>query len=560
MSPRQLDRFDPSGCGDDADAGAFEQAGQDATVRRAVVDDQSRQLFPWRKPGIERRTGTFDLWRSARRVLRRGNQWKREEEPAPFAWNAFHLQFASHLPDQVIADGETKACAAGGGACLRLHERFKNRPERLGLDAHTRVADLEDESPLAATGNRQLHVARWRELDGVAEQIQEHLPQMPAVEYDASRHVRSRRHGQPQALPVRRFGDDIGEVGDELREIGWAFFDIQSSRLDLRKVEHVVDQLEQLRPALRNRLEGLELCGIQAPVALQELCVTQHAVQRRPQLVAHVRKELAFRPGSRLGRLLRAMQLGVSLTSIRDVPEERPKEEAIPHAHRRRDRELDREFATSSMKGRQLETLVHHRGFTGFVEPSHPAGVGVPKCVWNDRLGQVPAEHFVVRPSEGRLGLRVPRNDLSGRIHADKGVVRGIHDETRAGFTLGQTSKRVPTLLLRNGHDDEVADRDGEVLLIDRPGSRASHVLGAQNTHGGVVVPQRHVEHRADIVRSQIWFEELAGARIGPRVIRRHDPIALEGFEVRGGLVTLHRRARLVPTTRPLIEADALDR
>ena len=244
MGPRELDCLETSSRRDDADARALEQAGQDAAVRRAVVHDQRGELFAWRKPGIKRWTGTVDIRRSAPAVLRRGNQRKREEEPAPFTWDAFDLQFASHLPDQVIADGETQTRAAGGGARLRLYECFENRPEGLGFDADARVADLEDERPLLL-----------RAIASCTSPVGVNLMALPSRLRSTCRRCRPSstthrgtsvpdRHRHPEALPVRRFGDNIREVGDELREIGRAFFDVQPSCLDLREVEHVVDQLQ----------------------------------------------------------------------------------------------------------------------------------------------------------------------------------------------------------------------------------------------------------------------------------------------------------------------------
>ena len=64
------------------DAGAFEQAGQDATVHRAVVDDQRGQLLPRRQPRIERRSALSISGDPLAAFVRRGNQRQREEEAA----------------------------------------------------------------------------------------------------------------------------------------------------------------------------------------------------------------------------------------------------------------------------------------------------------------------------------------------------------------------------------------------------------------------------------------------------------------------------------------------
>ena len=104
--------------------------------------------------------------------------------------------------------------------------------------------------------------------------------------------------------------------------------DVDEAGLDLRQVEHVVDQVEQVRAALRDRVERFALRRAQRAIALQQLRVANHAVERRAQLVAHVGQELALGARRGFGRLLRPAQLVVALAPIRDVAQERAEEEA----------------------------------------------------------------------------------------------------------------------------------------------------------------------------------------------------------------------------------------
>ena len=69
--------------------------------------------------------------------------------------------------------------------------------------------------------------------------------------------------------------------------------------------------------------------GVQRAIALQQLRVAEHAVERRAQLVAHVGQELALRARRGLGRLLGPAQLVVALAPIGDVAQERAEEEAL---------------------------------------------------------------------------------------------------------------------------------------------------------------------------------------------------------------------------------------
>ena len=123
---------------------------------------------------------------------------------------------------------------------------------------------------------------------------------------------------------------------------------------------------------------------------------------------------------------------------------------------------------------------------------------------------------------------------LPARVDADERVVRGVDDQPRPGLALGQAGERAAPLLLGDGDDDEVGDRNRKVLLVDRPDSRAADVLGAEHADRRVVVAQRHVEHGADVIRDQVGVEELARARIGPGVVGGNDALALERREVIG--------------------------
>ena len=150
----------------------------------------------------------------------------------------------------------------------------------------------------------------------------------------------------------------------------------------------------------------------------------------------------------------------------------------------------------------------------------------------DDRLGQVPAEDLVARPAERRFGLRVPRGDAARRIDADEGIVRRVDDQPRASVAFRETGERAPPFLLRDGDDDEIGDRDREVLLIDGPGSRTCRRVRRRARRPCVVVPQRHVQHGANVIRDEVGVEEVAGARIGAGVVGGNDAIALERGEI----------------------------
>src|SRR5262249_44733117 len=71
-------------------------------------------------------------------------------------------------------------------------------------------------------------------------------------------------------------------------------------RLDLRKVEHIVDDGEQMRSPERHSLEQIALPWIEHSLE-QKLGHADHRIQRRTDLMRHIRKKLRLRAVGGLG-------------------------------------------------------------------------------------------------------------------------------------------------------------------------------------------------------------------------------------------------------------------
>ena len=80
-------------------------------------------------------------------------------------------------------------------------------------------------------------------------------------------------------------------------------------RLDLRHLEDVVDQRQEVLSAPPDRLEPLPLLRREARVAEQELREAEDGVHRRADLVGHAREERALGPAGRLRRLPLRLEL-----------------------------------------------------------------------------------------------------------------------------------------------------------------------------------------------------------------------------------------------------------
>ncbi len=177
--------------------------------------------------------------------------------------------------------------------------------------------------------DHQLHGPGVGELHRVGQQVPQHLEEPLLVGVQRRRQLRRDPHGQVQALlrgqrPERRL-----HVVHELDERDTRRGDVHLARLDLRQVEDVVDQLEQVGAGTVDRLGELDLLRreIALGVVGEQLGQDQQRVERRTQLVRHVGEKLALvAHGHRelLGALLqdlpRLLDLGVLHLDVAVLP------------------------------------------------------------------------------------------------------------------------------------------------------------------------------------------------------------------------------------------------
>ena len=154
------------------------------------------------------------------------------------------------------------------------------------------------------------HAALLGELDGVREQVLQHLLEALLVREDSRWDVRTADlDRQLEAL----FGGQRAERAlDELADLLQLYLRRVHAHLpglDLRQVEDVVDQVQQVGAGVVDRVRELDLLlgQVRIRVVREQLREDEQRVQRRTKLVAHVREELALvlrRDGELLGALL----------------------------------------------------------------------------------------------------------------------------------------------------------------------------------------------------------------------------------------------------------------
>ena len=105
------------------------------------------------------------------------------------------------------------------------------------------------------------------------------------------------RRQQGNRLFLGAAGDDAGGLGEQAIEVERLAGQPHAAGFDLRHVEHVVDDVEQVLPAFADVTAVLVvLLGAERPehARLHDLGKSDDGVERRAQLVAHIGQELGF--------------------------------------------------------------------------------------------------------------------------------------------------------------------------------------------------------------------------------------------------------------------------
>jgi hypothetical protein len=240
----------------------LQQRSQDPLIEAVVLEDQDPQRTV--APGRTRR-----LVREPRRrqgVLRGRPDLHAGGEGGAAARLALHRQIAPHQLAEPPGDRQPEARAAelAGDGIVRLAERPEDPLHRLRGDAHAGVAHLEFQA--AAPGRQglagarrpaadaHLHAAPLGELDRVADQVGENLPQAHRVPHD-------HRRRQPVEGPLERDALLLGlrqehgaDVRGELGDLAGSLLQFEATRGDLGIVEHIVDDHQQPPAALLDQV------------------------------------------------------------------------------------------------------------------------------------------------------------------------------------------------------------------------------------------------------------------------------------------------------------------
>src|SRR5438309_6427682 len=201
------------------------------------------------------------------------------------------LPLAAHELDRSVVEldktlrqreAETRA-GCGESALVETLERSKDTVLLIQRDSDTGVGDYEVHGATAKGREEGDAAAGRRELDGIRQEVEEHLPDAARVDMKGPV-VAIACGGELDILNARRLPSG-GEHRCEKRLQHDRFRpELEAARLYLRKIQHVVDQREEMASGIPNIAEIAPLTVVycRADLFLQELRESDDRVERRP--------------------------------------------------------------------------------------------------------------------------------------------------------------------------------------------------------------------------------------------------------------------------------------
>ncbi len=269
-------------------AAVRQRIGDPVAVAQVVLDHQDM------RPGARRLRHAIDAVRQA------GSDGQHEVERAPpphHAANADAAALGLHEPPRQ-RQPEAGALVALRVAVVELLELDEEARQVDPCDAHAGILDLDTEIVLAFGERAHGDVPAVRtELDRVGQVVEQRLLQSRGVDHDG-RNLRRDLDAQGQPLALQQREQHAAHIVDQLGELHRFREEFELARFDLRQVQDIVDQLQQVAPAGPDVPDELPLLrGLDGhPVHAQQVGEADDRVHRRTQLVRHVGEELALEP------------------------------------------------------------------------------------------------------------------------------------------------------------------------------------------------------------------------------------------------------------------------
>ena len=325
---------------------------------------------------------------------------------------------------------------------------------------------------------------------------------------------------------------------------------LDAPRLDLRQVEQVVDQRQQVLAAGLNQPELLLLVGGERAGQLHQHQAgkADDGVQRRAQLVAHGGEKAVLGAAGAFELFVLLAQREFEAFALADVAD-RAHHQAAGLGVDRAQADLDRELLAAGAHAVQLAALAHrpHARRTEEAEPM--AQVHMLQPLRQQQLDGC-ADHRRRLVAEQAARLRVEQHDATGAIDDHDGIGRVVEHRMETFMHEGGVAARALA-----GHVGKVADQVRDLAPFVAHGTRAAvdvqrHAVLALAKHlvaGREAIERLHA-HEQLVVAQLARHDQLgqraplrfAGAvaegRFGGPVPQSHAAVGMHGDERIGRL------------------------
>ena len=243
----------------------------------------------------------------------------RKPELAAFAKRAGDPDFAAEQADDLLADGQPEAAAAIA-ACrrgIRLGEGVEDRRQGVPGNADPAVLNGKpDEAAVAAFFDFQDDAAGFGKLDGIAQQVDQYLPDAAGIAVQPRRQCGVEMAAQVQALAVGLVAEQ-GQGGvDDFLQVEVAVVHFEAPGFEAGEIQDVVDQFQQVLRGVPGQSEQFALGRFQ-PTLLEHVEGADDAVQRGPDFVADGRGKIRLQPGKAERAVARGAQFEFALLERR---------------------------------------------------------------------------------------------------------------------------------------------------------------------------------------------------------------------------------------------------
>ena len=237
---------------------------------------------------------------------------------------AFDPQAAAHVFDELACDGQTQpgAAEAARGGAVGLREGPEQPRLLLGVEPHAGVLDPAVQGVVVGVDALYFEadgdVALLGELDGVGAQVDQHLAQPGGVAHQVAGQVARRGEEQLEALFLGLQTEHVGHLLDHGFECEGHVFEFEVAGFDLRHVEDVVEDLQQVLGGAMRLLDVV--AGLLGQVVVErQQGHADHGIHRRADLVAHVGQKGRLGAGGGFGRCFGFDQGDLGGLALRDV-------------------------------------------------------------------------------------------------------------------------------------------------------------------------------------------------------------------------------------------------